>query len=183
MKINGLLAFVMCAAFGSGIAQANVINGGFETGDFTGWTLSGNTGFTGVSTNSPQSGAYAAYLGAVSTLDYLSQNVSTVAGTAYTLGYWLESDGGTPNEFSVSWDGTVLSDLHDIGSQRYTHYVFDVVATGASSLLTFGSRDDPGFLHLDSVSVNSVLPEPASLALFGIGLAGLGAMRRNGKKS
>ena len=42
----GAVALVL-ATFFAGAAQANIVtNPGFETGDFTGWTLSGDTSFT-----------------------------------------------------------------------------------------------------------------------------------------
>src|SRR5262249_25131594 len=54
-------------------AAGNLVNGGFETGDFTGWDLSGNTGFTGVSAINPHSGTYAAFLGPIGSLGFLCQ--------------------------------------------------------------------------------------------------------------
>ena len=58
------------------IAGNVIVNCGFETGDFTGWTLTGNTGFTGVTSGSPyvNSGTYGAYLGPVGSDGFLSQS-------------------------------------------------------------------------------------------------------------
>ena len=59
----GAAAFVL-ATFFAGAAQANLVtNPGFETGDFTGWALSGDTTFTGVDGFSPHSGSFGAFLG------------------------------------------------------------------------------------------------------------------------
>jgi hypothetical protein len=50
------------AIFFGGAAQANIVtNPGFETGDFTGWTLSGDTSFTFVEGFFPHSGSFSAF--------------------------------------------------------------------------------------------------------------------------
>src|SRR5690242_21749347 len=85
------------------VAGNLVTNCGFETGDFTGWTLSSNTSFTSVSPNAPyvHSGNFGAALGTVGGTSFLTQSqaLNTVPGATYLVSVWLESDGGTPNEF------------------------------------------------------------------------------------
>ena len=44
------LAGVSLLALGAGTAQAQFVNPGVKTGDFTGWTLSGNSGFISITT-------------------------------------------------------------------------------------------------------------------------------------
>jgi Carbohydrate binding domain/PEP-CTERM motif len=173
-----LLLVVAVVALGLGFPRwtsANLItNGGFETGDFTGWTLSGNvSGSTLVSPTAAHTGNFGALLGAIGSLNFLSQTLTTVPGTTYEITFWQLFDGGLPNEFSVSWDGTVLSDLVNHAATPYTLYTFHVVAPSSSTVLQFGSRDDPGFLRLDDVAVNSVA-EPGTLLLLASSLAGLG---------
>ncbi len=145
-----------------------VVNGGFETGDFTGWTLSGNTDDTYVVSNPVNSGFYAAGLSNDTTYGYLSQYIPTVANQQYVLSYWLYSDGYTPNEFSASIGSTTLFSQSNIPYQPYTEYTFVFTATSASSNLVFGFEDFPGYLYLDDVSINSV-PEPSTAVSSGLG--------------
>jgi transposase-like protein len=85
----------MVGVASTGYATADmVINGGFETGDFTGWALSGNTDYTGVTTGIAHSGEYAAYFGPDGSLGYLSQSLATTVGTRYELSFFLASAWG-----------------------------------------------------------------------------------------
>jgi hypothetical protein len=144
------------------IAGNLVANCGFETGDFTDWTQSGNTGFTGVTGGYyANSGNYGAYLGPVGSDGDLSQTIGTSAGT-YQLQFWLNSDGSTPNDFAATVNGNTLFSVTDLPAQGYTEYTYDFVATGPSDL-TFSFRNDPGYLGLDDISVVSTVPEPTSV--------------------
>jgi subtilase family serine protease len=138
-------------------------NGGFETGDFTGWSLSGNLTNIFVSDNADfvHSGNYAARLGPVGSLGYLSQTVAAIAGRAYTLSFWLENpNGGLPNEFNVSWNGNALYDQTNLPAFTWTNLQFDITATGITNVLQFGARNDPQFFNLDDVSL-TLKPSPA----------------------
>lgn len=153
-----------------------VSNGGFETGDFTGWTLSGtDTGNMNVATGDPihppHSGASNATLGSVGGLGFLSQTLTTVPGMTYNLSYWLaNNDHCCPNEFQVSWNGSVIADATCATSTScfgFPYHQFtdsDLLATGSSTVLQFGARQDPDFFSLDDVSVEPT-PEPSTWAL------------------
>jgi uncharacterized repeat protein (TIGR03803 family) len=137
-----------------------VLNGGFETSDFTGWTVSGsdtNDVFVDDGSNSgllPHSGSYCAALGPTNALGYLFQPLATIAGARYTLSLWLDSpDGQTPNEFLVSWNGITLFDETNLPVIGWTNMQFVVTASGTSTVLQFGFRDDPSYLGLDDISV------------------------------
>ena len=160
-------------------AYANLItNPGFETGNFDGWIQFGNTGFTFVD-GDPHSGISAAWFGPVgTTLGFLMQIVPTTPGVLYNLSYFLQSDGLTPNEFEVSWNGVSLSDQLNLPAFSYTEQAFsNLLATTTTTPLIFSFRNDPGFFQLDDVAVSPV-PEPATMVLLGSAMAGLGLATR-----
>jgi hypothetical protein len=162
--VFSVLIALFAAISSSGYATAGIVtNGGFETGDFTGWTQSGNTDYSGVSTGIANSGDYAAYFGPDGSLGYLSQMLATTVGTSYELTFFLASDGQTPNEFQVTFGGTTFDEMN-LPALPYSSMSLTLTAASSSTLLQFGFRDDNGFLNLDDVSVSSV-PEPGALTL------------------
>lgn len=162
-------------------------NGGFETGSFSGWIVTGN--YTSVSTATtgytPHSGNDFAHLGDTSDTGSLSQVLSTIAGESYTLSYYLASHGDTNTTFSVLWDGQTISGselVNPNSAGAYVLYSFLVTGTG-SDTLTIRASDHPSYIALDDVSVtatvNGPVPEPATWAMMLIGFGGIGfAMRR-----
>ncbi|MGO9201871.1 MAG: protease pro-enzyme activation domain-containing protein [Limisphaerales bacterium] len=156
-------------------------NGGFETGDFTHWSFSGDTNnnfvdsvdytdFDGGSTIAgvndslfTHSGIYGAFLGQYGPppLASLSQTLPTTAGQRYLLSFWLDNPAiGTPNEFLASWNGTTLFEALNAGAFAWTNIEFVVSATGTSSAIEFVFRNDQNAFGLDDVSVQP-LPAPA----------------------
>jgi hypothetical protein len=140
------------------IVSERVVNGGFETGDFTGWTIipAQQGSLFGVSNFEPHSGNFAAYFGGVSPpfRDTIQQSIPTVAGVMYSFSYWLINDGGPANEFRVSWGGVVIQDIVDSAAFSYTQYTFTEMATGSSTVIEFSSYQAPSYFRLDDVSVN-----------------------------
>jgi hypothetical protein len=185
LVLLGAFAVMSSPAWANDICQVpgNLVqNCGFETGDFTGWTQSGNTGFTSVSTFYAFSGNYGAQLGPVGSDGFLTQLVGDNS-TTYFASFELYNDGGAPNDFTVYWNGVdVGPDLVDASNFSYT--LFSGILAGnsgaGSNEITFAFRQDPSYWGLDSVVVRntSTVPEPASLMLLGAGLLGFGGLVR-----
>jgi len=160
-----------------------VVNGGFESG-LAGWSASGfqSLGYDyGVDPSFAHGGSNSFQGGAIEAIGLLSQTLPTVAGTSYNIDLWLASDGFFENRFQVLWNGTVVFDRTNLFPQGFTQIVIDPVATGATTTLSFGFRDDSGLLHVDDISARAVaaIPEPSELALVALGLAVLaGRVRR-----
>jgi hypothetical protein len=137
-----------------------VQNGGFEPGNFSGWTQSGNTGYSSVLANSAyvHSGSEGAQLGPSGSLGYLSQTMPVIPGQLYLLSFWLDNPkAGNPNELLVSWDGRTLFDQTNLPALGWTNLQFFATASGTSAALSFGFRNDPAYFGFDDVSVLPVI--------------------------
>jgi hypothetical protein len=158
---NGKNQIVQRLPFTLSIGQNIVSNGGFETGNFNGWTLNATSTQVGNLSGLVHSGRYGAELGQpTNTPGYLSQTLPTTAGQTYLLSLWIHNPknpyGATPNEFFVQWEDTTIYDVVDLPFGPWTNLQFVVTATGSGSLLQFGFEDNPYYLGLDDISVKPV---------------------------
>lgn len=164
------------AALAVPLAEAQLIqNGGFETGDFTGWTFGGTAA---VETGSPgsafvHSGSHGATLGAAE----LSQAFLVTPGKSYQVSFWMNSildqfpgmvqatwsNFDIPNNLSlgsVSLLDTTSEPVPSLDHAGWTRYSYTLVATGnvASLDLQFYTHPDsyPDNLALDDVKVGGL---------------------------
>jgi len=180
--ISAIAGLFLAAAAAN--ATPILVNGSFETGDFTGWTDTGNTTFDGVAsggfTYGPVDGTYFANFGAVGSDSTLSQTFSDTSGQSYNLSFWFASDGGSPADFSASIDSTTLLSIGPVvPGSGFTNYSFNFTGTG-SDTLSFTNRNDPAYNYLDNISVTQAIavPEPGTLPLFATGLLAFFLLRR-----
>jgi hypothetical protein len=187
---NRLIRISLAAAvllFGTVAALGQAVNGGFENGNFTGWTLSGDTSLVGVCGAStcpgnlaPENGSYAAFLGPVETAT-LAQTLPTTPGDQYTVSFFLaDPQGGTPDYFSVAFGNASVTLDNFGGSFGWQEYELTTTANSAETQLSFNMRNNPGFWFIDNVTLQQggSVPEPGTLVLFASGLLGIAGVTR-----
>lgn len=154
-------------------AQNLITNGNFQNG-FTAWTQSGTTTFTNFGTivdyglTSPDpSVTTAAQLGPPGSDGFLTQTITgTQGGTCYQLRFFLNNNGGTPNDFTVSYNGVSLKitasadptisvpilDSGPFDGNSFLEFKTVVTATNGPQTLRFGFRQDHSYFYLTLVT-------------------------------
>ena len=197
-------------------ASANFINAGFETGDFTGWTVGGINGGVGVAADGSvvpagafqparvnvRSGEFAAF-GVTASINgefySLSQTVTVGAG-GHTVGFFLGHDdtvaigvqnavangrlailiNGVNHAFTVAGPINAFAPGSTPGDM--VEFATDFTSAGGSVDFEFrisGSGTSRTVLSVDDLFVtDATVPEPTSLTLLGLGLAGLAFSKR-----
>lgn len=171
-----LLAFG--AALATSSSHAALVNGDFESGNLSGWTLSGDTGFVGVADGIGRGGSAGAFFGPDPSAT-LSQTFATTPGLTYAIRFWLAlDDSAQPNAFSWAWNGVTQATEMNAVAHDFVETYRLITATGASSSLSFTFANPQSFFRLDDVSL--AVPEPAALGLVAAALlmAGIAGTRR-----
>ena len=183
-----------------------VVNPGFETGDFSGWTLGGDTGAVYIAGGDVHSGDNAAHFGNAAP-GSVFEDLATTAGGRYNVSFFLDANEGSvlathpvqvlepdqplrpeaitqPVQFQAYFDNVLIYDTATAGipGQSFVQFSFDnLSATSATTRLEFDFENDPSLFNLDDVAVvQAAVPEPSAWAvvLGGAGLAGFALRRR-----
>jgi hypothetical protein len=186
----------------SNVQANNLVNGNFETGDFTGWTVSGTANvcpgsdsFCGISFD----GVFSANLNAGDhTADALiSQTFATTPGVTYDFSFAygiMDFVGGKSQQLQAE----IISNFggaHDLLNQtvtspasvppgdavnadvNYQLFSFQFTADDTSTTLLFTDlpSNDTGSVDgkLDTASIDPTVPEPGSLLLLATGFVPL----------
>ncbi len=173
----------LTAVIGQPASAGNLVfNGGFETGNFSGWNvpapMSMQNQFTVNQLGEPHSGTYYAQLSS-SSLQFVSQTLPTQAGQDYELNFWVRSELPAPNEtFTVRWEGQVVfaEFVAGEGPIPWTRFIVPLHANITGSFLEFGQTTFPGEFHIDTISVVPI-PSPCAAAVM-VMAGGVAAMRR-----
>jgi hypothetical protein len=164
---NQTLSRVQIVSVQLAIGQSIVQNSGFETGDFTAWTLVGDTvngplvyNIVATEDDFPglvHSGYFGAFLGEAGFLATLTQSLPTVSNQLYQLSFWLNNpSAGSGQQFLARWNGTNVLNLSSPPVIPWTNYQFLVTAPGTNTELQFAGRNDPNYYGFDDVSVTPV---------------------------
>lgn len=127
-------------------------------------------------------------------LTTISQVLATDPAAHYALSFAYsgrpDTSNGAVSLMNVYWGDTKLNTSALIGQTNGSWSTFSIgnlMASGASTMLRFesiGPSSAPTYgSYLDAVSVSAVVPEPGSIALLLLGVAGFAISRRGNKKS
>jgi hypothetical protein len=120
---------------------------------------------------------YAAFGATGDTFDYISQNVTTVALTPYTVSFWLNNEADLSegaSQFTAYWNGADLGTDITPSSPEFgwTEFSYVVEGTGSDNL-SFGGLNIPAWIALDNVQVDGAGGSPVPDQ--GVGLATVAA--------
>jgi hypothetical protein len=169
--ILSALALAGFQAYGQNLVQ----NGNFATGTLADWHSTGGnmveSSFAGYLP--PPGDSYFLAFGAVHGDSSLQQTINTMAGKSYEFSFLVAGNGTGISDVNAYWGGhLVLTIANPIPNQPYTEYKVTEIATGPTTSINFGLRNDPSYDALDNIRV-TVPDSGSSLSLMATALTGL----------
>jgi hypothetical protein len=190
MAAGALLTLALAAPAN---ASTNLlVNGGFESGDFSGWhghdTFGGLFGVFSAPMDgiSPQDGKYAAYMApVVGDGGFLYQDWTDTPGATYKItgwyaayvpvgsgGYFFIGAPGEPTSDGIHFPLTIQTFNVGLGlSIPWTEFSYTYTGTGYE-MLDFGGGTQSGYFFADNF-VDTQVPEATTWAMMMVGFGGL----------
>jgi hypothetical protein len=203
MKKFLLILCALTLVFGmAGRASAvSFTNGGFETGDFTGWDLptSADGRASVVTADSGFSATEGTYFANLTANFFIAQNQSWAEGETFSFDWNFNANDYLPyNDFSIlaimsggfPIDVVTLANVQSAGDYAATgwntyNYTFAAAGSGSIGFGVYNSLDtaSDSQLYIDNVGGSngngtSPVPEPSTILLMGVGLLGLAGYSR-----
>lgn len=180
MKMVHKLGLAAALLASTQVAMASSVDMGFESGNLSGWTSSGNASVTSAP-GYVYSGKYAAEISGASTLQKM---VYVAAGqTVDFMWRFIAGDYLPFNDFAFSVNGSGYTKLADVasvgnyGDSGWNYFKWTVNPTYNGPLLF--SVVNIGDNAVDSkLLLDAPVPLPGAALLFGSALLGAGALRR-----
>jgi arabinogalactan endo-1,4-beta-galactosidase len=126
-------------------------NPGFETGDFTLWTVVGSTDAVDISNEAQNvhEGAYALHYWLNGPFEFtVSQTITGLENGTYTLSAWIQGGGGekTLQLFASGYGGDTLTvDIHNGGWQQWQNpTIEDIIVTNGECTISLKVVSDGG---------------------------------------
>lgn len=193
MKTSKMQKIIIAVGLALGLAQcvqANlIVNGDFETGDTTGWTL--DSGLGTVSTPAAHTGSYGYFYNCEINHTQISQEFADTPGTTYQLSCWLHFQ-VSDAEIVIFWDSNNGNNGNNIvnwipanTAGEWQEFSCQVIGDGDDTLGIYFVNgtiaESWGNTYLDDVSVTAVqnTPDvPSTFALLMLSWFGIIAARR-----
>ncbi|ARU58037.1 PEP anchor domain-containing protein [Oleiphilus messinensis] len=127
----------------------------------------------------------------------ITQGIDTLLGETYLLSFYYmprTNNGNNDNGLGVFWDNFdkdysnfdpshevfQIEDITHLQQPSWTQFTLELTATSDFMALSFGGQGANNSLgaFIDNVELTHVVPEPGTLALIGLGIAGIGLSMR-----
>jgi hypothetical protein len=203
MKVRTLIVIAVSLVLCQGALANLLTNPGLETGDMTGWVNGGSQWSVGSGADDKHTGNYGllAWIQPATGFGWtaVEQYIPVTAGEGYNLSYYTSAFVfGTPHtegflevSFRDSANGIIsqFETTHITATTPWTQGTMSGLIAPIGSVTAVvkgvvhmsGTTDDNAFYHFDDFDM-AAIPEPGTLALFGLGIMGLLRLRRKASK-